>query len=436
MSNLQSIAILLFIISLIWFFDRKNFKREGIFFLRRTKRGLNIIDRTGRRYERFFKTLGDIGIILGFGLVGVYYLSRIKKDFSKILALLTIIFIFYLTKSQLGYLEGIISVFGGSVALIILLLASGAYNIITQPGAAPAITPVIPGIKIPGAAFYLPLWHGLIALFVVVVVHEFSHALVARAEKIKVNSLGYGFLAVLPLAFAEPDEKELKKTESIKKSRIFAVGSTSNILFGIVIGIILFFVISPILHVNALAYVPLNHTEFNRTEPFPAEAYNLTGFILEVDGIKIDDFDTFLEIMSTKKPNDIITIKTTEGSYNIKLTENPSNKTKAYIGIGFVENMVMAKVLKEEYRENEIEANALNFIIEVLTFIILLNIGIGLANFMPFKPLDGGLILEEILKELNIKNWKGFYNLFATLTLGLLILNFSPFLIRLGKYLI
>jgi membrane-associated protease RseP (regulator of RpoE activity) len=435
MNNLESIAIILSFIFLIWLLERNKFKREGILFLRRTKRGLNTIDRTARKYERFFKIMGDVGIILGFGLIGVYYLSRIKKGFSITVSLFTLLFIFYLTKLYMGSLEGIIAVLGGSVGLIILLLTNGAYNILTQPGAAPTITPVIPGVKIPGAAFYVPLWHGLIALFVVVVVHEFSHALLARAERIKVNSLGYGFLAILPLAFAEPDEKELKKAESIKKSRIFAIGSASNILFGVAVAVILFSFISPVLHVNALVYAPLNHTEFNISEPFPAQSYNMTGFILEVDGIKISDVDTFSEIMSNKKPSDYVTIKTTKGTYNIKLTENPSNKTKAYLGIGFSSDMGIVKVLKEKYRKNEIEANALNFIIEVLSFIILLNIGIGMANFMPFKPLDGGLLLEEILRNLNIKNWKRFYNFFATLTLGLLILNLSPFLIRLGSYL-
>ncbi|VVB59475.1 Peptidase family M50 [uncultured archaeon] len=61
----------------------------------------------------------------------------------------------------------------------------------------------------------------------------------------------------------------------------------------------------------------------------------------------------------------------------------------------------------------------------------LLNIGIGLFNLLPLKPLDGGLIFEEIAKEFFGKAWKPVYTVVAVSTLGLILLNlFGAYLVK------
>jgi len=71
---------------------------------------------------------------------------------------------------------------------------------------------------IPGINEYIPLWWGIIALVVTLVVHEFSHAILCKVEGIKVKSMGL-LVALLPIGgFAEPDEEQLlgKKVEPEK----------------------------------------------------------------------------------------------------------------------------------------------------------------------------------------------------------------------------
>ncbi|MDO8724739.1 MAG: site-2 protease family protein [Candidatus Methanoperedens sp.] len=71
---------------------------------------------------------------------------------------------------------------------------------------------------IPGINEYIPLWWGIIALAITLVVHEFSHAILCKVEGIKVKSMGI-LVALLPIGgFAEPDEEQLlgKKQEPDK----------------------------------------------------------------------------------------------------------------------------------------------------------------------------------------------------------------------------
>ncbi len=62
---------------------------------------------------------------------------------------------------------------------------------------------------IPGINKFIPLVWGIIGLIVTLVVHEFSHAIMSKAEDIRVKSMGL-ILVLIPIGgFAEPDEEQL-----------------------------------------------------------------------------------------------------------------------------------------------------------------------------------------------------------------------------------
>lgn len=77
-------------------------------------------------------------------------------------------------------------------------------------------------LAIPGLNQFIPFWWGWIALIVALIAHEFSHAILAKVESIKVNSLGLMLMPIPIGAFAEIDEEELFGTKS--------EGKTSDIL--------------------------------------------------------------------------------------------------------------------------------------------------------------------------------------------------------------
>lgn len=102
----------------------------------------------------------------------------------------------------------------------ILLLVSG------KPAGAAPIVPLIPGLSIDVRTFlYL-----LPGLGIAVIVHEVMHALAARYSGINVKYAGFlVFLGLLPAAFVEPDEDELRRAPLRARLRVYSAGVLANV---------------------------------------------------------------------------------------------------------------------------------------------------------------------------------------------------------------
>ncbi|MBP2029725.1 membrane-associated protease RseP (regulator of RpoE activity) [Methanohalophilus levihalophilus] len=110
---------------------------------------------------------------------------------------------------------------------------------------------------IPGVNEFIPLTWGIIALVVTLVVHELAHAVLCRAEDIRVKSMGL-LVAIVPIGgFAEPDEDELFGEEEVdeegnilgrvnpkatqkQRARILAAGVMSNFIVALIAFALLF----------------------------------------------------------------------------------------------------------------------------------------------------------------------------------------------------
>ena len=79
----------------------------------------------------------------------------------------------------------------------------------------PTVSLVLPGVDIPGSPLYIPFGTGIIALATVMIIHEGGHGVLARVEGISIKSVGLLLLAVIPGAFVEPDDDEIKKAKEI-----------------------------------------------------------------------------------------------------------------------------------------------------------------------------------------------------------------------------
>ena len=175
---------------------------------------------------------------------------------------------------------------------------------------------------IPGINEYIPLWWGIIALVVTLVVHEFSHAILCKVEGIKVKSMGL-LVALFPIGgFAEPDEEQLlgKKAESGKEMqepdepkklatrservRVLTAGVMANFVTAL-IAFILFFSflgsISPVGEVMVTGVVTGS----------PAELAGVrTNMILTgINDKQINNGSEFLSYASELKPGTKITLQ-------------------------------------------------------------------------------------------------------------------------------
>jgi membrane-associated protease RseP (regulator of RpoE activity) len=85
--------------------------------------------------------------------------------------------------------------------------------------------------------FYVPFFYWIISIVFIMLVHEFSHGLIARAHRVKIESTGFAFLGaiipIIPGAFVEIDEKHLAKKSRFAQLSVFAAGPFANIAFGL-----------------------------------------------------------------------------------------------------------------------------------------------------------------------------------------------------------
>ncbi|AEH25225.1 site-2 protease family protein [Pyrococcus yayanosii] len=301
----------------------------------RTRRFLDFIDRVGTSHARFWKAYGTLGVVVGFvGMIYVFY------------TLLT---------------------------LAIKILRPKAE-------AMPGVVPVIPGVTI-------PLWYGLIALAVVMVVHELSHGFVARAEGLRLKSVGFILLFVIPGAFVEPDEEALNKAPLGSKLRVYAAGSMANILVA--------FLAALLMNAVALAFIPTGVEVQGVVASSPADGVLQKGdVIVAINGHSMERIEEFFEFMNSTRPGQTLELTVLRNGerldLRITLGEHPEKPGKGYIGI-YPAQHVRSKIGFD---------SILIALFSAFYWIYLLNFGIGLMNLFPIIPLDGGRMVDDILKAL------------------------------------
>jgi membrane-associated protease RseP (regulator of RpoE activity) len=332
------------VILLIYLLRRK-FDWQGIIGLYRTKIGLKLMDKLGKR-RRLFRFLGYAAVFVGFA----------------------------------------------GMLFIVGMLIKGLYDLVFVPGALPVIAPVLPGVPILGAGIQVPLIIGWLALFVVIVIHEFSHGVVSRAHGIPVKSSGLMVFGPLGGAFVEPDEKLMKRKPKAVQLSIFAAGPFSNVLSSAVFLLILILVLAPLLG----SFIAQNGVVFGQIQPgYPAAAAGVeTGVVYnEVNGGSVNTTDDFLVALKGLKPGENVTLGAASGQLvTVTAGPNPSDATKGYLGV-ILTNNLKDPSLTWLYA-------CLSWFTELITWVFLLGLGIGLANLLPLGPVDGGRMLQVAAERL------------------------------------
>jgi membrane-associated protease RseP (regulator of RpoE activity) len=254
------------------------------------------------------------------------------------------------------------------------------------------------------------------------------HAFLVRAENVKIKSFGVLLFFILPGAFVDPDERELKKISTIKKLRIFAAGSFGNLIAAGIFILLIFvsnFVINSLMTTEGVIFQ-------NTIENTSASKVGLKGTITAINNTEVKSMDDFLKIMQNVKVGDVLKITTTAGTFYLKTTPNPEDSTKPFIGISMPNSLFVYKGLLSHYSVvSEWTLSVISWFLNLLGWIFVLNMGIGVFNLFPIKPLDGGLMLEEIIKHYyKGKGVKYLVNGLSLFTLILILINlFGPSLI-------
>ncbi len=350
------------------------------FAMYRTKIGIKFMDSIAKKHPNLIKKVAYVGIIIGF----------------------------------LG------------MAFITYMLAANIYNLIVNPATVSGVGVVLP-FQVKGA-FYVPFFYWIISIFLLALVHEFSHGVVARAYGLKIKSSGFAFLSILvpilPAAFVEPDEKELRKRPHKEQLSVFAAGPFSNIIFALLVIAFMGLVIAPLS--NAVFYnngvLVTGFTEGNETYPAELAGIEENELITAVDGIDIESVENFTYLMENKTAGENVLITTNSTEYNITLAPNPENETMGYLGIYLTQNSEIRENIVEKY--GRLIPEIFVWFVGLFYWLYVLNLGIGLFNLVPVGPIDGGRMLQLAThrffdKEKGDKIWKGI----SLVVLGLIILN-------------
>ena len=252
----------------------------------------------------------------------------------------------------------------------------------------PTVSIVIPGVEMPGSSIYIPFFYGLIALATVLIVHEFSHGVQSVGEKISIKSIGLLLFAIIPGAFVEPDEDELKAAKRSSRLRVYAAGSVANITLAVIALLLVSLISAGIPTFFAEDGIAIDRI----VSDSPSDGVLKEGMVLEaIDNHQIDNSSDYLDVVSHYSPGDNVSVKTNQGSYTLTLDKNPNNDSRGYFGI-------------QANKHFKLINNSMGPIpwilfelLELFQWVAMLNLGIGLFNLLPLKPLDGGYMLEILL---------------------------------------
>lgn len=352
-------AIFFFIIMGIFLiYKRKNIEIQKIFFpiiyfaMYRTRLGINAMEKIAKKYRKLLNVLSYISITIGF----------------------------------LGMI------------LIVGSLIHNLWNIIMSPGAAPGVALVLP-FKVKGG-FYVPFFYWIISIFLIALVHEFSHGIFAKHHGIKIKSSGFAFLniivPILPAAFVEPDEKQLRKSSRKKQLDVFSAGPFSNIVFAFIFLGILIALGGPVS--NILDNTGVEITGYmDEGENYPAElaGIGIGEVIVKVNDNDIKKLEDFMASFNGTSPGDTMNIVTNVNTYNAELIGNPSNLSKAMLGV-----MVQQKTdVSPGFVGGKTVGLCIIWLLGLFYWLFVLNLGIGLFNLAPLGPIDGGRMLLIALEK-------------------------------------
>jgi len=304
-------------------------------------------------------------------------------------------------------------------------LISNLSNFFVKPEAFAEMTVLIPGVTIQSSA---NIAYFLLAVPIVLVMHEGAHGIVATLEKIKIKTGGFAVFIALFAGFVEPDEEEFAKAKKISRLRVIGAGATSNVIFSFVIAGLLLFnpsfaLIMPDGIRNVLYSEPLGVPIISVEPGSGAEKAGLQkdDIITELNGVHIALPQDFAKVQL--KPGDTATVTLTRSGQTLQIpvviTPSKDDPQKGMLGI--------MRAALPSYQP--VVPYYIHWSPEVFMFLLwlwMLSFFIGIFNMLPLPILDGGKFVHSIIeKRMSEKALKGTMLSLYTFTFILFALNIA-----------
>lgn len=388
------------------------FKMEswaGLFMLR-SNYGLDIIDNISKKHPAFWQLFADIGLVVGYGSFAHFLLPKKKRAWKENLLIYGVGAFFLVllssliplsmsillsmitggsqfatasakmqaTISSLNYIQyfsfalmivgGIALTVTASIVAFALLVASAVLQALLGNSAAlmstsPGGMPIIPGVN-------LDLVQGIIALVIVLVVHEGMHGILARIYKLKLNSAGLVIFGFIPFgAFVDVDEKRLLKEKPERQNSVFVAGITANFATSLVFYLLLLLFVSS--------------TGSFRVQGVYVESGNLPhGTLIQtINGQPINDF-----LNVSLAPNTTYAIGTNLGTFD------RATDADGHIGIMYTIAEQNGNYGLLRYAQGY---TWMQYMLDVLGLTFALNIIVASVNLIPLPLFDGYYLMKN-----------------------------------------
>ena len=344
--------------------------------------------------------------------------------------------------SLLTYGFGILASVAGSVG------GSGAQLCQIAPGA----TLIIPGIN-------LPFVEGILALIIIMVVHEGAHSVLARVLKVPVTSAGVVLLGTIPVgAFVDPDEAKLGLLSALDQARILVAGSMSNLLTAFVALLLLagfllgtkdyragVVITEPFSNpcanstntpsitnntntTNPTTTTSINSSLSNQSQP-PPQMLSRGLVITKINGTSIDDLESLIF-----KPGENVSLETANGTMLSVVADSYGRIhgslapyrliTSSGVGV-IVYSYSLGTVVKGPAQFLFYYPGWLgNFLLNVLGLTLVLNFIIATVNLLPVPMFDGHRIVSHVV------NHKQAMTAISLIVVLAFLVNFLPWLFK------
>jgi len=391
--------------------------------------GKEKIEDLGHRYGKYWNDLSDIGLVMGFGLSSRFAFKHIsRKTFTiGVLVFLALVFLLLPNSATITFsliqipLESVQAASGmawlafvtlgvvllfGVVGFAMLGILANALSILASivsylMGNATALATSAPGVYPVLPYFTIPLFEGLIALLVLMVVHEGSHGIAAVVSKIRVKSTGLITFGFIPVgAFVDIDEKQLDERKDVENARVSVAGSAANMIVAL-----MFFIPTAFLLMSLPAFQQplLKVTNVIKNIDAIGAPIEIGTLIYAVNGVPVNSSRQYVDMLENMTANSTIILATDKGESMTKLIADG------------MPGFVVAQPLKPDFE-------FIRPIFTTLGLITILNLLIGIINLLPLPSFDGHRLFKIIFKDQRI------VNAFMIIILAAFLMNIVPWI--------
>ena len=327
------------------------------------------MERLGGRFRRFWLTYFDIGAAMGIGLLIFVIYSFIKNAIN----------LFYQTPQA------------GPTLLIIPL----------------------PGVTISWEIFpYI-----LIAIAALLIPHEVAHGIASVIDRVPIKSSGVFLAVFLPGGFVEIDEENLAKRKPATKLRVFAAGSSTNVVSWFLVFIALTALFQPVPSGVLVTGLVSGGAAQNSLPQW--------SVITRINNSTITQARDLSSALVKISPGTNVTVGLNSGRL-VYITPKPAanNASRAVLGIS-VANYYPTRLAI-------LSVPAAYQLLTALNWLSLILLGVALVNMLPLFPFDGDRYFDTVLGLAKVKNTKYIRIIASLVSLSLLLSNLILSYVRFG----